>query len=83
MISEARATDREQEPPVPPIWWLPTSRPWAAKPVAVDNVATPEGGRKIVKTALDAFGKVDILINNAGILRDKGILKDGAGKLAG
>jgi len=40
-----------------------------------DNVATPEGGRKIVKTALDAFGKVDILINNAGILRDKGILK--------
>jgi len=40
-----------------------------------DNVATPEGGQKIVKTALDAFGKVDILINNAGILRDKGILK--------
>ena len=40
-----------------------------------DNVATPEGGQNIVKTALDAFGKVDILINNAGILRDKGILK--------
>ena len=31
-----------------------------------DNVATPEGGQNIVKTALDAFGKVDILINNAG-----------------
>ncbi len=40
-----------------------------------DNVATPQGGEGIVKTALDAFGKVDILINNAGILRDKGILK--------
>ncbi len=40
-----------------------------------DNVATAEGGANIVKTALDAFGKVDILINNAGILRDKGILK--------
>ena len=40
-----------------------------------DNVATPEGGGSIVKTALDAFGKVDILINNAGILRDKGLLK--------
>ena len=40
-----------------------------------DNVATPEGGANIVKTAVDAFGKVDILINNAGILRDKGILK--------
>ncbi|HOI74734.1 MAG TPA: SDR family NAD(P)-dependent oxidoreductase [Syntrophales bacterium] len=40
-----------------------------------DNVATPQGGEGIVKTALDAFGKVDILINNAGILRDKGLLK--------
>ncbi|MDQ1330675.1 MAG: hypothetical protein QG578_940 [Thermodesulfobacteriota bacterium] len=40
-----------------------------------DNVATPEGGERIVKTALDAFGKVDILINNAGILRDKSFLK--------
>jgi NAD(P)-dependent dehydrogenase (short-subunit alcohol dehydrogenase family)/putative sterol carrier protein len=40
-----------------------------------DNVATPEGGENIVKTALNAFGRVDILINNAGILRDKGFLK--------
>jgi NAD(P)-dependent dehydrogenase (short-subunit alcohol dehydrogenase family) len=36
-----------------------------------DNVATTAGGESIVKTAIDAFGKVDILINNAGILRDK------------
>ena len=35
------------------------------------SVATPEGGAAIVKTALDAFGRVDIVINNAGILRDK------------
>ena len=40
-----------------------------------DNVATPEGGENIVKTALDTFGSVDILINNAGILRDKSFLK--------
>ncbi len=40
-----------------------------------DNVATPEGGESIVKTALDTFGTVDILINNAGILRDKSFLK--------
>jgi NAD(P)-dependent dehydrogenase (short-subunit alcohol dehydrogenase family) len=36
-----------------------------------NNVATAEGGEAIVKTAVDAFGRVDIVINNAGILRDK------------
>ncbi len=36
-----------------------------------DTVATVEGGENIVKTALEAFGKVDILINNAGIIREK------------
>jgi NAD(P)-dependent dehydrogenase (short-subunit alcohol dehydrogenase family)/acyl dehydratase/putative sterol carrier protein len=40
-----------------------------------DNVATVEGGENIIKTALDAFGTVDIVINNAGILRDKSFLK--------
>ncbi len=40
-----------------------------------DNVATVEGGENLVKTALDAFGTVDIVINNAGILRDKSFLK--------
>ncbi len=36
-----------------------------------DSVTTPEGGEAIVKSALDTFGRVDIVINNAGILRDK------------
>ncbi len=40
-----------------------------------DSVSTPEGGAAIVQTALDAFGKVDIVINNAGFLRDKSFLK--------
>ncbi|MFM7092969.1 MAG: SDR family oxidoreductase [Actinomycetota bacterium] len=36
-----------------------------------NSVATPEGGAAIVKTAVDTFGRVDIVVNNAGILRDK------------
>ena len=36
-----------------------------------NSVATPEGGAAIVQTAVDAYGKVDVVINNAGILRDK------------
>jgi NAD(P)-dependent dehydrogenase (short-subunit alcohol dehydrogenase family)/acyl dehydratase len=40
-----------------------------------DNVATPEGGENIIKSAVETFGSVDILINNAGILRDKSIAK--------
>jgi len=36
-----------------------------------NSVATPEGGEAIVKSAVDAFGTVDIVVNNAGILRDK------------
>src|ERR1044071_891636 len=34
------------------------------------NSDSVEDGDKIVKTAIDAFGKIDIVINNAGILRD-------------
>jgi NAD(P)-dependent dehydrogenase (short-subunit alcohol dehydrogenase family) len=34
---------------------------------STDSVATPEGAEAIVRTALDAFGRIDILVNNAGI----------------
>jgi NAD(P)-dependent dehydrogenase (short-subunit alcohol dehydrogenase family) len=37
----------------------------------VNSVATAEGGAALVQTALDTYGRVDIVINNAGILRDK------------
>jgi NAD(P)-dependent dehydrogenase (short-subunit alcohol dehydrogenase family) len=40
-----------------------------------DSVSTPEGGEAMVKAAIDRFGKVDIVINNAGILRDKTFAK--------
>lgn len=40
-----------------------------------ESVSEWEGAQKIIQTAIDNFGKVDILINNAGILRDKSLLK--------
>jgi len=40
-----------------------------------DSVSTAAGGEAIVRQAVEAFGRVDILINNAGILRDKTLLK--------
>ncbi len=42
----------------------------AAGGQAVANYDSVEFGDKIIKTALDAFGRVDVVINNAGILRD-------------
>jgi NAD(P)-dependent dehydrogenase (short-subunit alcohol dehydrogenase family) len=40
-----------------------------------DSVATSEGAQGILRSALDAFGRVDVLVNNAGILRDKTLMK--------
>ena len=40
-----------------------------------DSVATADGGAAIVQTALDTFGKIDGVVANAGILRDKSFHK--------
>ncbi|GAA0965330.1 SDR family oxidoreductase [Acrocarpospora macrocephala] len=40
-----------------------------------DNVATPEGAEAIVQAAVDTFGRLDVVVNNAGILRDKSLGK--------
>lgn len=37
---------------------------------SLDSVAAPEGAQRIVKRALDTFGRLDGIVNNAGILRD-------------
>ena len=36
-----------------------------------DSVASMAGGQAIVKKAVDTFGRVDVIVNNAGILRDR------------
>jgi NAD(P)-dependent dehydrogenase (short-subunit alcohol dehydrogenase family) len=36
-----------------------------------DDVADWEGGQRLITSAVDAFGRLDVLVNNAGILRDR------------
>jgi NAD(P)-dependent dehydrogenase (short-subunit alcohol dehydrogenase family) len=36
-----------------------------------DNIATWEGGANLIRTAIDTFGDLHVLVNNAGILRDR------------
>jgi NAD(P)-dependent dehydrogenase (short-subunit alcohol dehydrogenase family) len=36
-----------------------------------DDIADWEGGRRLIAAAVEAFGDLDVLVNNAGILRDK------------
>ncbi|MFF5259971.1 SDR family NAD(P)-dependent oxidoreductase [Actinomadura viridis] len=38
-----------------------------------DSVSTPEGGQAIIDATMDAFGQVDAVIHNAGILRDRSL----------
>jgi NAD(P)-dependent dehydrogenase (short-subunit alcohol dehydrogenase family) len=36
-----------------------------------DSVADPQGAERIIKAAIDNFGRIDCVVNNAGILRDR------------
>ena len=42
---------------------------------STDSVTSWQGGHSIVQTALDNFGRIDIVVNNAGILRDRMVFK--------
>jgi len=39
------------------------------------DISSPEGGAALIETALDAFGQLDGLVHNAGILRDRTLVK--------
>ena len=36
-----------------------------------DDAASSAGARNLIQSAIDAYGRLDVLINNAGILRDR------------
>ncbi|MDP3668814.1 MAG: SDR family oxidoreductase [Telluria sp.] len=38
---------------------------------SLDSVADPDGAQRMVKLALDSFGRIDAVVNNAGVLRDR------------
>ncbi|CAI09348.1 putative dehydrogenase (Short chain alcohol dehydrogenase) [Aromatoleum aromaticum EbN1] len=38
---------------------------------SLDSVADPEGAQRMVKLAVDTFGRLDAVVNNAGVLRDR------------
>ena len=42
-----------------------------ARSASTDSVAEWESANRIVQAALDAFGRIDVVVNNAGILRDR------------
>jgi NAD(P)-dependent dehydrogenase (short-subunit alcohol dehydrogenase family) len=42
---------------------------------STESIATPEGGEAIVAAAVAAFGRLDVVVHNAGILRDRSFAK--------
>ncbi|MGH9217376.1 MAG: SDR family NAD(P)-dependent oxidoreductase, partial [Acidimicrobiales bacterium] len=42
-----------------------------------DDVADWEGARRLVRTAVEAFGRLDVVVNNAGFVRDRMFVSSG------
>ena len=63
----ARATTQR-----PPRRSRPRSAPWGRRPIAnTDDVASWDGAERMVAQAVEVFGDLDVVVNNAGILRDR------------
>ena len=54
---------------LPRRWCARSPRPAATAVASTESVATPEGGKAIIDTALDRYGRIDILVHNAGNVR--------------
>ena len=48
------------------------------------NTASVIDGAAVIQSAIDAFGRITVLVNNAGVLRDKGCVRSrlGLGRFA-
>ena len=64
-----RGGERPQAPPTR--WWRRSRRAGGEAVANYESVATMAGGQTIVQTRARHFGRVDIVVNNAGILRDR------------
>ena len=72
VINDLGATDRGEGADVTPAAEaVKTIRDAGGEAVSNgDSVASWEGAHRMVQTAIDAFGRIDCVVNNAGILRD-------------
>ena len=59
----------------PTRWWRRSGAPGGEAVADYHDVATHAGAEAAVATTIDAYGKVDIVVNNAGILRDRTMAK--------
>ena len=51
---------------------LPRSGSWVARPLQAPTASpAPDSASKIVQAAMDTFGRIDCIVNNAGIVRDR------------
>jgi NAD(P)-dependent dehydrogenase (short-subunit alcohol dehydrogenase family) len=74
VVNDLGAADPESSSPEPSAAEVTAAEIRDLGGVAVantDSIATWEGGRRLVDQAVGTFGRLDVLVNNAGILRDR------------